>query len=435
MPDSQAPSHKVQLGKALCFDCSTKQLSTGQQAIDLNRAEREVLYSLVTNAPRMVLKADLLQAGWVRKEVTPTSLFQTIRNLRIKLKEEEKGQIIELVPKLGYRIIVSPYVEPVSSESDNEAEKVKPRKKSKRRIFFALFVLTTVILSSLYHHYQAKRFYHKITSDDDNNTVVLLSEQKDDLAYLLTYSDQYITPKDIRNKLFFIAKSNEYYSIAFCDKTSQNYCDPETARAVTLKHFDLSSFWPLLTEESMAIGSMSVYKGDTKIKASAKSYNLYLENGKISPNLSQYFVHKKQQDTWTFTGISYRMNKDKTEFVAISFKGGQFTLKNTSLEPFIAMSKTTPEYFYWINSQEELTKMGIKLPGEVKNYENSLYKKAVGYNNYMLYRQRGLFLWYSPEVGFYWFSKQGYEDSNFAEFFQFAKCKDFLQLNPDPECN
>ena len=435
MPDSYIPTHTVQLGKVLQFDCSSKQLFNKQQTIELNRSEREVLYSLVINSPRMVSKAELLKAGWARKEVAPTSLFQTIRNLRIKLKEEDKGQIIELVPKLGYKIIVTPYVESVPPQKSVDKKEEKPQRSTKCSIFFTLTVLVVLALFSLYNHYPAEQFYHQIITDDDNNTVVLLSRNEDNLAYLRDYSNQYITPKDIRNKIFFMAKSDENYSIAFCNKTKENFCDPESARAVTFKHFDLSAFWPLLTEESMAIGAMSVYESDTKIKASAKSYNLYLENGNISPNLSQYFIHKKEQNTWKFTGISYRMNKDKAEFVAISFKGGQFTLIDTSLEPFIATSKITPEYFYWINSKEELSKMGIKLPGEVKNYENSLYTKAVGYDNYMLYRQRGLFLWYSSEVGFYWFSKQGDEDSNFNEFFQFAKCKDYLQLNRDPECS
>ncbi|MGF1729417.1 winged helix-turn-helix domain-containing protein [Photobacterium kasasachensis] len=433
MPDNHEKTDKVIIGKALVFDCSTKQLLNKQQIIKLNRAEREVLYTLIANAPRMVTKAELLKAGWVRKEVTPTSLFQTIRNLRIKLKEEEKGQIIELVPKLGYKINIMQPSKPAPSDDKPHKTINKSRRASKIALCFVLtlFVGLSILL---YNHLQKVQFYHRTITDDDNNTVVLLSKLESDLIPLHGYSNQYITPKSIHDKLFFISKSDEYYSIAFCNKTKQNYCDPDSARAVTFKHFDIDTFWPLLTEESMTIGAMSVYENKTNMQASAKSYNLYLENGNIYPNLSQYFVRKKGKDTWKFTGISFRMNKDKSEFVAISFKGGQFSLIESNISPFIATSKITPGYFYWINSQEELKKMGVKLPGEVKNYENSLYTKAVGYDTYMLYRQKGLFLWYSPDVGFYWYAQQGETDSNFDEYFQFAKCHGDLQLNPDPEC-
>ncbi len=84
----------------------------------------------------MVSKAELLKAGWARKEVTPTSLFQTIRNLRIKLKEEEKGQIIELVPKLGYKIIISPYVKPRSPQKRVLIKKERNHSATLSTLFF-----------------------------------------------------------------------------------------------------------------------------------------------------------------------------------------------------------------------------------------------------------------------------------------------------------
>ncbi|MCW8329294.1 winged helix-turn-helix domain-containing protein [Photobacterium sp. SDRW27] len=437
MPNSQVPPQKVKLGKAIYFDCSTKQLFSKQHTIALNRAEREVLYSLVSNAPRMVSKADLLQAGWARKEVAATSLFQTIRNLRIKLKEEEKGQIIELIPKLGYKIITTPYEEPIPQSNVEEHTKRERFKRPKLAysIVTTLVLCGLIILSGVYYHSHNEKFYHQVVTDDDNNTIVLLSNQEEDLAFLLNHNNQYIVPKKINNKLFFLAKSNEYYSIAFCEKTVQNYCDPATARAVTFKHFDLNSFWPLLTEESLSIGAMSVYKDDIKIKASAKSYNLYLEDGKISPNLSQYFIHKIKPYTWSFTGVSYRMNNNTKEFVATSFKGGKFTLRKTTIEPFIAATRTNPEYFYWINSKEELQQMGIALPSKIESYVNSLFKQTVGYDTYMLFRQPELYLWYSDRTGFYWLNKQGLEASNFSEFNQFAKCRNFLRLNQTPECD
>lgn len=442
MPNNQKPIANIKIGKAFYFDCSTKRLYTKQHTIELNRAEREVLYCLISHAPRMVSKAELLKAGWARKEVTTTSLFQTIRNLRIKLQEEEKGQLIELIPKLGYKInaissAVQQYPETKEEKTESKQDQLANRARIPRPQFIAAFAVLAILATwyAAFSYFQKDQFYHQIVNDDDNNTIVFLTKNTEDLTFLQNHSDQYITPKAIHDRLFFIAKSKEYYSIAFCEKTAQNTCEPATARAVTFKHFDLSTFWPMLTEESLSIGAMSVYKGETKIKASAKSYNFYLEDGKISPNLFQYFIHKLEPYTWAFTGISYRMNNDKNEFVATSFKGGEFKLQKTPIEPFIAVTKTKPKYFYWINSKEELAKMGIKLPGQIESYVNSLYSKAIGFDSYMLYRQPGVYLWFSDEVGFYWLNQQGIESTDFSEFNQFEKCRDFLHISQNNDCD
>ncbi|WP_299013098.1 winged helix-turn-helix domain-containing protein [uncultured Photobacterium sp.] len=441
MSDHQDATRMVKLGKAIYFDCSTKRLTSKQHTIDLNRAEREVLYALIINSPRMVSKPDLLAAGWVRKNVTKTSLFQTIRNLRIKLKEEEKGQIIELIPKLGYKIKITPYVEPQPSTEVTATGLLPnfPRKKSIKKSklsILAVGVLLFIVFSLAgYLYLQPKDFVHKVVNKDNNNTVILLAQNEKDLEFLQNRTNQHISPSVLKDKLFFIAKTQNYYSIAFCDKNNQNTCEPNSARALTFKHMDLTSFWPLMTEESLSIGCMSVFNDDITITSSAKSYNLFLENGKVSPNLSQYFVHKKDNNYWNFTGISYRMNNEQTEFVPVSFKGGEFRLKETNVEPFIAVTTTTPEYFYWIKTKEELTEMNIQLPSQMETYFDGLYRQAIGYDSFMLYRQDGLYLWFSNAAGFYWFNKQGSETSDFPEFSTIAKCKNFLRLNPNPECN
>lgn len=438
MSDHQGTALKVQLGKAIIFDCSTKRLTYKNRHIDLNRAEREVLYTLIINSPRMVSKPDLLAAGWVRKDVTKTSLFQTIRNLRIKLKEEEKGQIIELIPKLGYIIKVTPYEEPEQAaepEVKKAPESQKPKRNKLRIAFFS--AACTLILASaaaVYFYLQPKDFFYEVADKNNNNTIVLLAQNQKDLDFLLNRTEQHLSPKKFHDNLFFIAKTENYYSIAFCEKNEQNVCDPNSARALRFSHLELASFWPLMTEESLSIGCMSVFNDDIAITSSAKSYNLYLENGQVSPNLSQYFVHKKEQNYWNFTGITYRMNQKQKQFVPISFKGGEFRLKETTIVPFLAMTTTKPEYFYWIKSKEELKAMNIQLPSQMETRFDNVYRQTIGYESYMLYRQDGLYLWYSAEAGFYWFNKQGNEASNFPEFDTIAPCKDFLHISSNPQC-
>ena len=282
--------------------------------------------------------------------------------------------------------------------------------------------------------YNEKSYHHEISFDHDNNTFVYLTKYEKDLDFLRVHSESYITPTEMDDKLFFITKVDKYYSVAFCNKNEQGSCIPSSSRAVTFDQFNLKSFWLLLSLHSHSMQSASLFKNDNKSSSTAKSYNLYIENGNLSPNLVQSSLHKNSDLNWSFNSVSYKINQAKTEFIPVFFKGGEFTLSKTETDPFIAEVSIKPKYFDWVLSENELDRSGIIKPGKIQNNFNDIYINNEKHKSYIVFRQQDLILWFSPDLGFYWFNKENIEKSNFSELSDFEKCKDILGLNPQPNC-
>ncbi|EAS41053.1 helix-turn-helix domain-containing protein [Photobacterium profundum] len=423
---------KVTLGKGFTFDCSTKELKENERFIELNRAEREILCYLIQHANSVVKKKQLISAGWTRKEITTTSLFQTIRNLRIKLKEDEIGQIIEMVPRLGYQIKID--ILSTSSVHKTIENPERPHK-NKRYIIISLCLLLIVCCFSLFYFSQhSKKYLHDIAYDNNMNTFIYLAKEMDDLEFLRDYTKTFVTPIDIENKLFFIAKAGKYYSVAFCDKNKQNTCKITTTKAVTFDHFDLNEFWPILSLTGKANQAITLFDQDNKAPTAAKSFNLFLENGIVSNSIVQYFLQQKDHLNWSFSGLNYRLNTDTNEFVAVAFKGGNFSLSKTSVSPFVAEITVNPEFLYWIQTEKELTKLGISKPGEIEEYFDNVYLSNHTHKSYIVFRQKDIILWFSEELGFYWFNKENMQDSNFSELSTFNQCTDNLGILPNSMC-
>jgi hypothetical protein len=243
-----------------------------------------------------------------------------------------------------------------------------------------------------------------------------------------------VTPIDIKNKLFFIAKIGEYYSIAFCDKNEQNTCSLATTKAVTFDHFDLNEFWPMLSLTGEYNQAITIFDQDHKAAAAAKSFNLFLENGVISNSIVQYFLQQKDHLNWSFSGLSYRINAEKTEFIPVAFKGGNFSLSKTSVSPFVAEITVRPEFLYWIQTEKELAKLGIKKPGKIEEYFDNVYLNHHTHKSYVVFRQKDIILWFSEELGFYWFNKENMKDSNFSELGTFKQCTDNLSIILNSGC-
>ena len=430
----------AQISENYFFDCEKKTLFTTVGSISLNRAEKGVLYKLITEAPNMVSKEELLSAGWARKEVAETSLFQTIRTLRIKLKEEEVGQVIELVPRLGYQIKIQRFVS--NEEFCNITDIPKPvRKKSylynKPYLFAGLIIAAFGVLASLLYTNWPTEYKYKLINDNKNNTIVFLSMKQDDFDYLLQTSELFFKPTNLNNKLMFIHKLDDEFSVAICTKTPDG-CDIDTAHAISFKHSELSTLWELLDKylpQVPPLAAMNVLKDNTTMQSGVKSYNIFLEDGDFTTNLSHHFVNQVDDSTWLFTSINYRPNSDQSEYIAASFRGGRSIMETESKAPFLITVTNYPEYFYWVLSPADKAKLGIKPPGPLETLTNDFYVDVEQYISYLLYRQPHLQLWLSEGYGFHWFIKEGSNDNVFNRFIRGEKCSELaISFENKPTC-
>ena len=303
---------------------------------------------------------------------------------------------------------------------------------------YLLLIILAIFTTSLFLYIfidNTTSYYHKISYDHDNNTFIYLAKNQDDLDFLQSYGKAYVTPTEMDNKLFFIAKIDNYYSVAFCNKNKQGTCIPSSSRAVTFDQFDLKLFWPILSLHTNSIQTVSLFKHDNISSTTARTYNLYIEDNKLSPNLVISSLQKTSNLKWSFSSVSYKTNQDQTAFTPVYFKGGEFTLFKSDTVPFIAKISTKPKYFNWVMSEVELERSGISKPGKIQNNFNAIFERQKEHTSYIIFRQQDLILWFSKDLGFYWFNNDKIENSSFSELINFERCKDILGLNPQPDCN
>ena len=89
------------------LDVENRLLRCGNETVDLNLKEFEVLFFLVENAGRVVTKDILLDAVWKDLFIEEGTLTQNISRLRKKLAAASQNgdSVIETLPKRGYRFL------------------------------------------------------------------------------------------------------------------------------------------------------------------------------------------------------------------------------------------------------------------------------------------------------------------------------------------
>ncbi len=99
----QTSARRVWQFGACEFDELRYELRVQDKVVDLERKPLEVLHQLLLRAGEVVRKEELLDSVWQGTSVVDASLATAVSKLRKALGEEE---IIQTVPKLGYRIAV-----------------------------------------------------------------------------------------------------------------------------------------------------------------------------------------------------------------------------------------------------------------------------------------------------------------------------------------
>jgi formylglycine-generating enzyme required for sulfatase activity len=112
--------HKVVQFDRFVLDLARGCLRVGDQDIDLRPKTFEVLCYLAGNAGRLVLKQELFEAIWPNVTVGDDSLVQCIRELRLKLGDDDR-RLIKTVSRRGYLLDASVLATAPPSVSDESA--------------------------------------------------------------------------------------------------------------------------------------------------------------------------------------------------------------------------------------------------------------------------------------------------------------------------
>lgn len=122
----------------ITFEPENRILKQGNAVFQLRKTQSDALNMLCKNYPQTVSYDELFNCIWAGRCVTRQSIAQAVRGLRVYLKDVDK-EIIITVPKLGYRLGVSPEKNNFSEELQSEDEREKKTRKSVHGIVSFLF--------------------------------------------------------------------------------------------------------------------------------------------------------------------------------------------------------------------------------------------------------------------------------------------------------
>ncbi|MCS3431560.1 winged helix-turn-helix domain-containing protein [Klebsiella sp. BIGb0407] len=106
------------------FNRKLRILQHAEQVTQLRKKEADVLALLCDNYPNPVSQDDFLMKVWGGGYVTSQSIAQVIRSLRRSLGDDKKSTI-STIPKLGYKLTITPIYEDVLPTKFQYGEVVK----------------------------------------------------------------------------------------------------------------------------------------------------------------------------------------------------------------------------------------------------------------------------------------------------------------------
>lgn len=106
------------------FNRKLRILQHAEQITQLRKKEADVLALLCDNYPNPVSQNDFLMKVWGGGYVTSQSIAQVIRSLRRSLGDDKKSTI-STIPKLGYKLTITPIYEDVLPTKFQYGEVVK----------------------------------------------------------------------------------------------------------------------------------------------------------------------------------------------------------------------------------------------------------------------------------------------------------------------
>lgn len=120
---SRLKKSKIFFGKFI-FNPLLRTLQSDENTQQLRKKQSDVLALLCNKYPDPVSLDEFLIEVWGGSYVTPQSVAQVIRSLRLSLNDESKTIIVN-IPKLGYRLTVEPYWERSDCPLNASAQQIK----------------------------------------------------------------------------------------------------------------------------------------------------------------------------------------------------------------------------------------------------------------------------------------------------------------------
>ena len=401
---------QIRFRTTVCFIASQGVLKTSESTLKLNLSEQYILSYLIENHSTPVTKDDLLKVGWPDRIVTEASLFQVIRALRVKLNEQNKGDVIETLPRVGYQIR-----EFTREEVDLSERKVKRaiKKISKKTMISAAIVTATLIGSYAWYisPSQIKPTHFLIEKDKfGTNSITFVTnnlEQQVDLrnkanAIFSQQIDKYGKIITTNKKIFFY-KSDNFYSIAWCQVTPETkQCKPMTDFSYKIATEEWNKFTPILVENKKPFYETTGIQSDSIREPLSIVYRTYIGNYGIVSKISNFYISPtNKKNTFDYSKVSFITDKKTGRYHALSLSAESLTIIKKDSQ-FIATLKITPEVFHWAYQKNTNLNENKAVIFSDDEHESNSYNTNIIRYDYIVAAQKKLKLILGENAGFYW---------------------------------
>ncbi|SMY16195.1 winged helix-turn-helix domain-containing protein [Photobacterium aquimaris] len=397
---------QIKFRTKVCFIASQGVLKTSESTLKLNLSEQYILSYLIENHSTPVTKDELLKIGWPDRIVTEASLFQVIRALRVKLNEQNKGDVIETLPRVGYQIREFTREEVDLSEQKTHSIISKINKKTVASV--AILAVTILGSAAWYMSPAQTEPTHFLTENEKigSNNITFITknlEQQVDLRNKIQaiFSQQVnkhgkITTTD--HKIFFY-KSDYFYSIAWCK------VNPETNQCIPMTDFSYkiaSDEWTQFTH--LIVDNKKLFHEDISIASDPLSvvYRSYIGDYGITYKVSNFYISPTDKsNVFDYSKVSFIADRKTGRYQALSLSAESLAIIKKDAQ-FIATLKITPEVFHWTYKENgNLSENKAILFSDDDNTSSSYKNNAIRYD-YIIAAQKKLQLILGENSGLYW---------------------------------
>ena len=395
----------------VCYIPSQGMLKAQDSTQKLNLSEQYILTFLIDNHQRPVTKEELLKVGWPDRIVTEASLFQIIRALRVKLQEQQKGDIIETLPRVGYQIRDFQR-ETVSLSQQEQEESVA----EKTWIKPALAVSTVAIMLGAVSWFYLNKDPNIPTFEVKHETIgtnkiTYIALNAADLADLEQKADsiyqdnvEIFDKSTIKNRIIYMYKNmSGAYSVAWCTtEDNSNRCIPKTDFSYRISPEKWPAFAKLSSEQGEIFRDTPIIQTELSREPTAQVFTNYMDGSGIKSKVTHYYISKEEDGEMNYSFMSFITEKNSDYHHALSIRAAAVTI-DPSKSQFIATTRIEPEMYHWAYADDGLNinkNKSIALNNEInlKNKHNALSVN----HTYLLYHQDYLDLMLSASRGLYW---------------------------------
>ena len=276
--------------------------------------------------------------------------------MRVKLQEREKGDVIETLPRIGFRIHDFER-EKISLQDDATPALTSKYRSSKQAILLAVIGLSLIAGLAIWFSLEKNAepgSYIVQNKIIEAQVLTLIGHSDDDIEDLNSkISDLYQDSKkqlkqaSLINRKIVAYKGHSFYSVAWCQTDEKQQCIANTDFSYNILFSDWSEFANIAVQKiKKPYRENPTIQTELVREPSAQVYKNYLDGSGIQSKVEHYYISKDDSGNISYSLMSFVKEKSNDYHHALSVRVAKISLYNESTS-FLATAVIEPQMFQW----------------------------------------------------------------------------------------